>query len=108
MWLMNQREYWQYRAGRFPDPDQPNILDQIEPRKIQHLLVDYTNDTKGIYLADPAHAVVSVPFRLVTWALSEDSLLSPGIVDTEDIRYLEKRCCIGRQTLSAISQHLRG
>jgi len=106
VWLMDQREFWQYRAGRFSDPDIPSILDRIKPDKVQRLLAEYANDQKGIFLADPAHAVISIPFRLLAWALSTDSLLSPGVVDEEDLRYLRKRCCIGRQRLGAIGQYL--
>lgn len=107
LWLMDQREYWQYRAARFPDPDFPRILNQVDTKKAQRLLAEYAADSKGVYLSDPAHAVVSIPFRLVQWALSTDSLLSPGVVDSDDVSYLRKRCCVGRQTLSSISQHLQ-
>jgi hypothetical protein len=106
MWLMEQREYWQYRAGRFSDPDLPNTLTRINPDKIQRLLADYATDSTGVYLADPEHAVVSVPFRLVAWALSIESLLSPGVVEPEDVRYLRKRCCMAKQKLTAIEQWL--
>jgi hypothetical protein len=105
-WLMDQREYWQYRAGRFPDPDLPTVLDQIDTTRVQRLLAEYAADRTGVYLSDPTHAVVSVPFRLVEWALSLESLLSPGVVSTEDLRYLRKRCCIGSQTLTSIGRHL--
>ena len=105
-WLMDQREYWQYRAGRFPDPDLPTILDQIDTTKAQRLLAEYSADRTGVYLSDPAHAVVSVPFRLVEWALSMESLLSPGVVDAEDLRYLRRRCSIGSQMLTSIGRHL--
>lgn len=106
MWMMDQREYWQYRAARFSDPDFPTILDQIDPDKIQRLLAEYASDTKGIYLADPAHAVISIPFRLLAWALSVEPLLSPGVVDIQDLSYLRKRCCMGKQKLGAIEQYL--
>jgi len=106
MWLMEQREYWQYRARRFPDPDFPSILDQIDPDKVQRLLAEYAADSKGVYLADPSHAVVSVPFRLMAWALGIESLLSPGVVDAEDLSYLRRRCNLGRQKLMAIEQYL--
>ncbi len=105
-WLMDKREYCQYRAARFPDPDIPGILDKFDTRKAQRLLMEYAADSKGVYLSDPDHAVISIPFRLVQWALSEESLLSPGIVDIGDIAYLRKRCCIGKQTLNSISQNL--
>ena len=106
LWLMDQREFWQYRAARFPDPDFPTILDQIEPGKIQRLLMEYANDTRGVYLADPAHAIISVPFRLVTWALAIEPICSSGILSTEDISYIKRRCLVGRQTLTAIAKHL--
>ena len=106
LWLMDQRELWQYRAARFCDPDCPSVLDQIDPEKLQQLLAAYASDTTGVYLADPAHAVVSVPFRLVTWALLNDALGSPGVVNTEDLMYLRRCCRIGRQKLVAVERHL--
>jgi hypothetical protein len=106
MWLMDQREYWQYRAARFSDPDLPSILEEIDPDKVQRLLAEYANDPKGIFLADPAHAVISIPFRLVAWALSVESLISPGVVDVEDVNYIRKRCCMGKQRLNANGQYL--
>lgn len=105
-WLMDQREYWQYRAGRFSDPDLPSILDQVAPEKVQRLLAEYSTDTRGVFLADPAHAVVAVPFRLVEWALSVESLQSPGVVDTDDLAYLRRRCSMGKQKLSTIDRWL--
>lgn len=106
LWLMDQREYWQYRASRFPDPDFPKVLDQVTIEKAQRLLAEYAADTKGVYLSDPAHALVSVPFRLLEWALSSESLASPGIVGEEELAYLRRRCRIGKQTLNAISRYL--
>ena len=106
-WLMEQREFWQYRAGRFCDPDLPSTLDQIDISKAQRFLAEYAADRTGLYLSDPAHALVAVPFRLVTWALSLESILSPGVVDEPDIAHLRKRCSVGRQTLSVISQYLQ-
>lgn len=107
LWLMDQREYWQYRAGRFPDPDFPSILEQFDVRKAQRLLAEYAEDSKGLYLSDPDHAVIAIPFRLVQWALSLESLVSPGIVDIEDVNYLRQRCCIGKQMLSTLSQYFK-
>jgi hypothetical protein len=107
LWLMDKREYWQYRSARFPDPESPSILEKFDTRKAQRLLAEYIDDSKGVYLSDPDHAIISIPFRLVQWALSIDSLLSPGIVNVEDVTYLRKRCCIGKQTLSSISQYLK-
>ncbi len=92
LWLMEQREYWQYRSDRFPDPDFPPILAKIDSGKLQRLLQEYAADKTGIFLSDPDHAIVSIPFRLVTWALSHESLVSPGVVDSEDLEYL-RRCC---------------
>lgn len=106
-WLMDKREYWQYRAARFPDPDFPQILDKIEMNKTQRLLEEYSTDTSGVYLADPAHAILSVPFRLLIWALSQGSLISPGCISEKDIMYLRKRCHVGKHTLTTISRHLK-
>ena len=106
LWLMDQREYWQYRSARFSDPDFPSVLEQIETEKVQRLLAEYAGDKMGLYLSDPDHAVISVPFRLVAWALSIESLQSPGVVDIADLSYLRKRCRIGSQVLNAIGQHL--
>jgi hypothetical protein len=105
-WLMEQREYWQYRAGRFPDPDMPDLFDQIDPRRLSQVLTAYAEDTTGTYLADRSHALVSIPFRLLLWSLSQEPILSPGIVDPEDVTYLEKQCRIGGQKLSVLCRHL--
>jgi hypothetical protein len=107
LWLMEQREYWQYRAGRFCDPDLPRILDQIKVDKAQRFLAEYAADRSGLYLSDPAHAIVAVPFRLITWALAIEPIRSPGVVDQNDIAYLRKRCTVGKQTLSVIGQYLQ-
>jgi hypothetical protein len=106
LWLMDQREYWQYRSARFPDPDSPQILIKFDVKKAQRLLEEYANDKTGLFLSDPDHALVSVPFRLVRWALSLDSLSSSSVIDTEHIAYLKKRCHIGKQTITAISNYL--
>jgi hypothetical protein len=104
VWLMEQREYWQYRASRFPDPDMPDILAQVDIKKIQRLLEEYASDQTGLFLSDPEHALLAIPFRLVIWALSQESLLSPGAVTEEDLVYLRKQCHIGRQTLNIIQR----
>lgn len=102
LWLMEQREYWQYRASRFPDPEMPDILAQVDVTKAQRLLEEYASDRTGVFLSDPTHALIAIPFRLVMWALSQESLVSPGAATEEDIVYLRKRCQIGKQTLSGI------
>jgi hypothetical protein len=106
LWLMEQREYWQYRAGRFPDPDMPDLFDQIGRRKMSQVLAAYAEDSSGIYLADRSHALVSVPFRLLVWALSQEPILSPGVVDPEDVMYLRKQCRVGGQKLSILERYL--
>lgn len=107
LWLMEQREYWQYRSGRFPDPDLPAILDEIEIDKAQRFLAAYADDRSGIYLSDPAHAVVALPFRLVTWSLSIEPLQGAGIITAEDISHLRKTCLVGRQMVTAISRYFQ-
>lgn len=106
LWLMDQREYWQYRAARFPDPDMPDILAQVDISRVQRLLEEYASDQAGLFIADPDHALLAIPFRLVTWALSQESLVSSDSVDDDDIAYLWKRCRIGKQTLSSIQRLL--
>lgn len=105
-WLMEKREYWQYRAARFPDPDYPPELDKFDIRRAQRLLDEYSQDTKGVYLSDPAHAIISIPFRLAVWALSQESLISAGTASEDDIKYLQSRCHVGKQTLTAIKRHI--
>ena len=51
-WLMEQREYWQYRSGRFSDPELPSILSQVDFQKLQRFLAAYTEDERGLYLSD--------------------------------------------------------
>ena len=106
LWLMEQREYWQYRAARFPDPDMPVLLARIDIKKIQRLIQEYELDAKGLFLSDPEHALLAIPFRLVTWALSQESLLSPAGADEKDLGYLRKSCRIGKQNLTSISRLL--
>jgi hypothetical protein len=105
-WIMDQREYWQYRCGRFPDPELPLALENVEPEKIQRLLTAYSTDKSGIFLADPAHAIVAVPFRLVEWALGVEKLATPGVIDDGDIAYLRKHCSVGKQKLNPIERLL--
>lgn len=106
LWLMEQREYWQYRAARFSDPSMPDMLAGIAIGKAQRLLEEYASDLRGVFLSDPDHALLAIPFRLVTWALSQESLISPGTADEEELQYLRKRCQIGRQTLVGIRRLL--
>jgi hypothetical protein len=105
-WLMAQREYWQYRSVRFSDPDFPETLDQIDINKVQRFLAEYSADTKGLYLSDPTHALLAVPFRLLEWSLSTGSLVSPGIVEAEELAHLRKRCRVGDLNLNAIGRFL--
>lgn len=104
LWLMEQREFWQYRAGRFPDPELPSILDQIDFGKVQRFLSAYAGDTMGIYLSDPAHALIALPFRLITWSLTADPLQRAVFFAPEDIAHLRKRCLVGKQQVTAISR----
>lgn len=106
LWLMQLREYWQYRAARFLDPELPDVFEAIDTRKAPRLLGEYARDTEGVFLADRTHAALAVPFRLLLWALSEDELLSPGVVDREDVAYLRKLCRVGGLKLTALDQHL--
>lgn len=105
-WLMDQREYWQYRADRFSDPSMPDVLARVDIAKAQRLLEEYASDRKGIFLSDPDHALLAIPFRLVSWALSRESLLSSGVADVEELAYLRKRCRIGKQVLTGIQRLL--
>jgi hypothetical protein len=107
IWLMKQREFWQYKSGRFPDPDLPNVLECIEFNKLQRYLAEYLNDRSGVFLADPSHAILSIPYRLLMWALSIDRLYSPGIIDDADIRFLSKSCIIGRHKLANFDKYFR-
>jgi hypothetical protein len=106
LWLMEQREYWQYRAGRFSDPDLPDVLYKVDSKKMPRLLLEYEADSTGIFLADRSHAIVSIPFRLILWALSQDSLLSAGVIDEEDIKYLRIQCRLAGNHLGALEKHL--
>lgn len=106
LWLMEKREYWQYRASRFPDPDSPPELDKFDTCKAQRLLEAYSNDKIGIYLSDLTHAIVSIPFRLAIWALNVESLVSTGGASEEDVKYLHSRCRVGRQMLTALQRHI--
>jgi hypothetical protein len=105
-WLMEQREAWQYRAPRFPDPEFPEILKQLDSQKVERLLNAYDTDTTGIYLADPEHALVAVPFRLVTWFIKSFPLAASGVFHEEDFKFLRKSCMVGGTKLTTISKYL--
>jgi hypothetical protein len=105
-WLMENREYWQYRAARFPDPDCPDLFVHFEQKKANRLLEEYYTDSSGIFISDPEHAMIALPFRLVAWCLEQDALTSHGVVSNTDRDYLRKRCHMGQFTLSRIKQLL--
>jgi hypothetical protein len=107
LWLMEQREFWQYRSGRFSDPDSPNTLDQIDIDRMQRFLAAYDEDNVGVYLSDPAHALIAIPFRLLTWALSVDPLRTATVVTEEDIAHLRKSCLVGKQQVTALSRYFQ-
>jgi len=105
-WLMEQREAWQYRAPRFSDPEFPDILKQFDLQKVERLLNAYDMDISGIYLADPEHALVAIPFRLVTWFIKKSPLAASGVFQPEDIKFLRKSCVTGGTKLTTISRYL--
>lgn len=105
-WLMGNREYWQYRASRFPDPDSPDLFSHFETKRANRLLEEYHNDISGVYLSDPEHAMIALPFRLVTWCLQQDSLTSQGTISCDDQNYLKRKCQLGQYTLSRIKNLL--
>lgn len=107
-WLMEQREHWQYRSGRFPDPEPPSILSQLDLQKLQRFLAAYAEDERGLYLSDPDHALIAIPFRLITWYLSLAPLAGTNLFTPEDLRYLQKSCSPGGQKITAISRLLDG
>jgi hypothetical protein len=104
-WMMEQREFWQYRSGRFSDPDSPTILDQVDFKKMPAYLATYIDDKRGLYLADPEHAVIALPFRLLSWSLGIDPLRAAAVVSDEDLAHLRRRCILGRQHITAISRY---
>jgi hypothetical protein len=105
-WLMEQREAWQYHAPRFSDPEFPDILKQFDLQKVGRLLSAYENDISGIYLADPEHALVAIPFRLVTWFINASPLATSGVFQPEDLIFLQKSCMLGGSKLTALSRYL--
>jgi hypothetical protein len=104
-WLMAQREFWQYRSARFPDPDFPSILAEIDTQRLQRFLSAYEEDGPGVYLSDPDHALVAIPFRLVIWYLSVTSFESAGVFTPEDFAHLRRSCIAGGQKVTAIGRH---
>lgn len=106
-WLMEQREFWQYRSGRFSDPIYPKILARVDMQRVQRLLSTYESDGSGIYISDPEHAMIAIPFRLLTWCLAQAPLRSASMLDSDDLAFLEKSCTTGSQHVSAVSRYLR-
>jgi hypothetical protein len=84
----------------------PAVLAKVDIAKAQRLLEEYASDETGLFLSDPDHALLAIPFRLVMWALSYESLVSPGAADEDDLVYLRKRCQIGKQVLSGMRKLL--
>lgn len=105
-WLMEQREAWQYRAPRFSDPELPDILKQFDLQKVGRLLSAYESDSPGVYLADPEHAMVAIPFRLVTWFINASPLAASGFFQPEDLKFLRRNCMAGGSKLTALSRYL--
>lgn len=103
-WLMEQREFWQYRSARFSDPEAPNILGQIDTQRLQRFLSTYEEDKLGVYLSDPEHALVAIPFRLVTWYLAGASFAVTDVFTPADFAHIKKSCIAGKQHLTAISR----
>lgn len=106
-WLMEQREYYQYRISRFSDPQMPDVLAKFDTTRAQRLLAEYAGDSTGLYLSDRDHALLAIPFRLITWALSYEPLTTDGVIDEDDLEYLRKRCQIGNQILTGIKTLLK-
>ena len=104
-WLMGQREFWQYRSARFPDPDFPGVLAEIDTQRLQRFLSAYEEDRLGVYLSDPDHALIAIPFRLVIWYLSGTRLESTGAFGPEDFAHIRRSCMAGGQKVTAISRH---
>lgn len=104
-WLMKQREFWQYRSARFSDPDFPGVLAAIDPQRLQSFLSAYEEDRLGVYLSDPDHALIAIPFRLLIWYLSGTPFKSTGVFTPEDFSHLRKSCIAGGRKVTAISRH---
>lgn len=105
-WITQQREHWQYRCGRFPDPDLPDSLASHDPKRMSRLIETYLHDQTGAYLADESHALLSLPLRLLEWSLKAAPLLAPGVVDVDDVRHLRQQCQIGKHRLTSVERLL--
>lgn len=106
-WLLQQREYWQYRCGRFPDPEYPDSLAGLDTAKLSLLLETYSGDTTGAYISDPTHALIALPFRMLHWSIGAASFIMEGVVDRDDISHLRRQCRISKQKLSAVDRLLQ-
>lgn len=105
-WITQQREHWQYRCGRFPDPELPAVLAGINPNRLTQLVEAYFSDSVGVYLADEKHALLSMPLRLLKWTLESSSLSSSAVLVEEDLQHLKARCRIGKQHMTGIERLL--
>ncbi len=106
-WLLHQREYWQYRCGRFPDPEFPDALAGLDAAKLPLLLETYAGDATGAYMSDPGHALIALPFRMLHWSMAAASFVMEGVVDEEDIKHLRRKCQLPKQKLTAVDRLLR-
>ena len=63
MWLMERREDVNYRIARFTEPISPSYLAFAANNKLRSVLSTYQSD--DVYVFDPDHAMVALPFRLM-------------------------------------------
>lgn len=60
-WLQEQREYYNYRQGKFIEPDCPPCFSLTQERGVRIMLQTYVGDDKYTYTFDPDHALLAFP-----------------------------------------------
>jgi len=89
-WLMEKREYANYKEAKFSEPTIPKHFKKIVDNELRLALKDYLTDTSNIYLFDPDHAMLAYPLRVLQ--LANQKINSGGFFPLEknEIQYLCK------------------
>lgn len=64
-WLMEQREFLNYKTAKFPDPLRPACFNDGIESQLDHFLQTYISDSEYQYTFDPDHALIALPIAVL-------------------------------------------
>jgi len=86
-WLIDRREYANYKQGRFPDPDVPPHFSKVNQLGLRRAINAYLAEPSSLYIFDADHAMVAFPLAVLLRA--KDELKSHNLyVDPEASKFL--------------------